>query len=62
MTDPDEDRYRAFPEGFLTRFDEDDDGRFYGEPRLVQHIDDGAIAAVRDLYDELGLDGEVLDL
>ncbi len=28
----------------------------------MQHIDDGAIAAVRDLYDELGLHGEVLDL
>ena len=28
----------------------------------MQHIDDGAIAAVRDLYDELGLYGEVLDL
>ena len=62
MTDPVEDRYRDFPEGFFTRFDEDDDGRFYVEPRLVQHIDDGAIAAARDLYDELGLDGEVLDL
>jgi SAM-dependent methyltransferase len=28
----------------------------------VTHIDDGAIAAVGALYDELGLDGEVLDL
>jgi len=35
---------------------------FYGPPRLVTHIDDGAIAAVGELYDELGLDGEVLDL
>ena len=35
---------------------------FYGPPRLVTHIDDGAIAAVGALYDELGLDGEVLDL
>jgi hypothetical protein len=65
MTDdfvPAEDRYQGFPEGFFTRFDEDDDPRFYGEARLVQHIDSGAIAAVRDLYDELGLYGEVLDL
>jgi SAM-dependent methyltransferase len=56
------DRYEGFPDGFFTRFDEDDDPRFYGEARLVQHIDEGAIAAVRDLYDELGLYGEVLDL
>ena len=56
------DRYDGFPDDFFTRFDGDDDGRFYDEPRLVQHIDDGAIAAVRDLYDELGLHGEVLDL
>ena len=28
----------------------------------MQHIDDGAIAAVSDLYDERGLYGEVLDL
>jgi SAM-dependent methyltransferase len=31
-------------------------------PRLVTHIDDEAIAAVGALYDELGLDGDVLDL
>lgn len=59
---PVEDRYRDFPDGFFSRLDEGDDGGFYGEPRLVQHIDDGAIAAARDLYDELGLHGEVLDL
>ena len=35
---------------------------FYAPPRLVPHIDDAAIAAVGALYDELGLDGEVLDL
>ena len=59
---PGEDRYQGFPDGFFTRSDEDDDRGFYGQPRLVQHIDDGAIAAVRDLYDGLGLYGEVLDL
>ena len=36
--------------------------RFYGFPRLVTHIDDGAIAAVGALYEELGIDGDVLDL
>ncbi len=59
---PVEDRYEGFPAGFFTRADQGDDRRFYGQARLVQHIDDGAIAAVRDLYDELGLYGEVLDL
>ena len=65
MTDdsvPGQGRYQGFPAGFFTRVDEDDDPGFYGEARLVQHIDSGAIAAVRDLYDELGLYGEVLDL
>lgn len=57
-----EDRYHDFPDGFFNRLDEDDDGRFYVAPRLVQHIDDGAVAAVCDLYDELGLHGEILDL
>ena len=42
------DRYDGFPDDFFTRFDGDDDGRFYDEPRLVQHIDDGAIAPVPD--------------
>jgi SAM-dependent methyltransferase len=42
--------------------DEDDDAAFYAEPRLVTHIDDAAIAAVGDLYEELGIDGDVLDL
>ena len=46
-------RYEDFPDGFFTRLDQDDDRRFYHQPRLVQHTDDGAIAVVRDLYDEL---------
>jgi SAM-dependent methyltransferase len=51
-----------FPPGFFDRTDESDDGDFYAVPRFVTHIDDEAIAAVGDLYDELGLRGEVLDL
>jgi SAM-dependent methyltransferase len=51
-----------FPERFFTRMDEDDDAHFYVEPRLVTHIDDAAIAAVGELYDELGIAGDVLDL
>ncbi len=58
----------AFPPGFFAREDERPDAAFYGPPRLVTHIDDGAIAAVCDLYAELRIDGSaeeprrVLDL
>ncbi|GLZ43853.1 methyltransferase type 11 [Actinomycetospora sp. NBRC 106375] len=51
-----------FPPGFFDRDDDGDDARFYGPPRLVQHIDDGAIAAVGAFYDEVGVTGDVLDL
>ncbi len=52
-----------FPPGFFTRADNGDDARFYGPPRFVTHIDDGAIAAVGALYEELHIsDGAVLDL
>ena len=56
------------PDWFFDRDDPTTDDRFYAYPRLVTHIDDGAIAAVGDLYAELGLDGSagtpvrVLDL
>ena len=42
--------------------DEGDDAAFYAPPRLVTHIDDDAIAAVGELYEELGINGDVLDL
>ncbi len=51
-----------FPDGFFGRTDERDDGEFYSVPRYVTHIDDGAIAAVGALYDELSIRGTVLDL
>jgi SAM-dependent methyltransferase len=51
-----------FPPGFFGRQDESDDAAFYAFDRFVTHIDDGAIAAVGELYDELGLSGEVLDI
>jgi len=61
--DAEGDRTRGqFPDGFFTRADESPDARFYEPVRLVQHLDDAAIAAVGALYDELGLSGEVLDL
>ena len=46
----------AFPPGFFDRSDPAPDDRFYSWPRLVTHIDDGAIAAVGALYEELGID------
>ncbi|MGB3762450.1 MAG: class I SAM-dependent methyltransferase [Ornithinimicrobium sp.] len=52
-----------WPPGFFDRHDDSDDADFYGPPRLVTHIDDGAIAAVGELYEELGVpEGSVLDL
>jgi len=54
--------YEQFPEGFFSRVDEGDDANFYASARMVTHIDEGAIAAVGDLYEELGVNGRVLDL
>jgi SAM-dependent methyltransferase len=51
-----------FPAGFFDRMDPTPDRYFYAPPRLVTHIDEGAIAAVGAMYEELGIDGEVLDL
>jgi SAM-dependent methyltransferase len=51
-----------FPPGFFDRADESADAHFYSWPRLVTHIDEGAIAAVGALYAELGLEGDVLDI
>jgi SAM-dependent methyltransferase len=52
----------GFPGGFFDRSDADDDATFYRPDRFVTHIDEGAIAAVGALYDELGIEGDVLDL
>ena len=58
----DDPRYERYPSGFFARMDEGPDGAFYGQPRLVTHIDDAAIAAVGRIYRQLGLQGRVLDL
>ena len=51
------------PAEYFARDDETDDAEFYSAPRLVTHIDDGAIAAVTALYRELfPPGGVVLDL
>ena len=36
----------------LARLDQASDSRFYSEPRLVTHIDDGAIRSLTDYYAE----------
>ena len=52
-----------WPAGFFDRQDEANDVDFYALSRLVTHIDDEAIEAVSELYDELGVpNGRVLDL
>ncbi|MDQ1424244.1 MAG: hypothetical protein QOD72_1742, partial [Acidimicrobiaceae bacterium] len=61
-TRPTLDPHDGFPAGFFDRADPSPDPDFYTWPRLVTHIDDGAIAAVGELYDELQLDGAVIDL
>ncbi|HEX4906715.1 MAG TPA: SAM-dependent methyltransferase, partial [Acidimicrobiales bacterium] len=50
------------PAELFARQDEEPDAVFYAVPRFVTHIDDDAIAAVGQLYDELGIAGDVLDL
>lgn len=52
----------TFAPGFFRRSDEGDDRRFYGPPRMVTHIDEGAVAGVGRVYSELGLGPSVLDL
>lgn len=52
----------GFPPGFFHRADPADDADFYRRPRFVTHLDDHAIAAVSELYDELDITGDVLDL
>ena len=51
------------PRGAFTKEDEGDDLEFYGEARLVTHLDDAAIAALTGFYrDRLPRGGVLLDL
>ena len=53
---------RLTPE-YFERVDEEDDGVFYEMPRLVVHIDDGAIAAIGKFFKEqVPENSEILDL
>ena len=54
---------QSFPPEFFQREDESSDAEFYAMPRLVVHIDDGAIIAVGRLFRQLIPESaEVLDL
>ena len=56
---------RPYPSWFFGRDDPSSDADFYGVPRMVTHIDAGAIAAVEQLYADCGVDApdlRVLDL
>ena len=51
------------PSEAFRRYDETPDEEFYSVPRLVTHIDDGAIAAVTQLYSEIfPPGGKILEL
>ena len=53
----------ALPPEWFRRADESPDEAFYASPRFVTHIDEGAIAAVTQLYREwFPAGGRVLDL
>lgn len=53
----------TLPPDAFRRYDESPDEAFYQMPRFVTHIDEGAIAAVTQLYRELfPANGAVLDL
>jgi hypothetical protein len=54
---------QGLPSGAFTKLDSEDDEFFYEPPRLVCHIDDGAIAALTVFYRRvLPADGVLLDL
>ena len=53
----------GLPEGAFTKIDAEEDELFYEPPRLVCHIDDGAIAALTEFYRKvLPAGGILLDL
>ena len=53
----------GLPRGAFTKLDDEDDEVFYEPPRLVCHIDEGAIAALTGFYrDVLPRGGILLDL
>ena len=53
----------ALPPAAFARIDETDDRLFYAEPRIVTHIDDNAITAIKEFFDQtLPRNATILDL
>jgi SAM-dependent methyltransferase len=53
----------ALPPAAFARIDETDDRLFYAEPRIVTHIDDNAIVAIKEFFDQtLPRNAAILDL
>ena len=53
----------VLPPAAFARIDETDDHLFYAEPRIVTHIDDNAIAAIKEFFDQtLPRNAAILDL
>ncbi len=53
----------VLPPAAFARIDETDDRLFYSEPRIVAHIDDNAIAAIKEFFDQtLPRNAAILDL
>ena len=50
---PDPSELPELPPGAFAKADPSPDARFYAQPRLVTHIDAGAVAAVTRLYREV---------
>jgi hypothetical protein len=63
MAGPDPDDTIGLPPGAFAKIDGEEDEFFYEEPRLVLHIDHGAITALTRFYRRmLPKDGVLLDL
>ena len=58
-------KYDSWPydDSDFRRYDENDDGVFYRQPRFVTHIDDSSIARLTDYYDTvLPREGKIMDM
>jgi hypothetical protein len=55
-------RLPEFPAGDFAKEDGSDDLTVYAPPRLVSHIDEGAVAALTDFYRAVLPAGRILDL
>ena len=62
-TSPSKGTLDVYPPHFFRREDEADDGLFYAQPRLVVHVEEYVISAIREFFEEtLPQSGVILDL